>query len=144
MPFFGQEIMVMAESKGALDSTEYLAALAKNHDLARTKGIDATLTKHKLDAIIAPTGAPPAHIDLVNGDPSSGSSTTPAAVAGYPSITVPVGYSFGLPVGISFIGAAYSEPTLIKLAFAYEQATKLRHPPQFLPGAALPERSKTT
>ena len=137
MPYFGQEILVMAEAKGPLTSKPYLAALRRNHRLARTLGIDAVVAKHRLDAIVAPTGGPPWTTDCVNGDHFSGGSSTPAAVAGYPNITVPAGYVFGLPVGISFFGRAYSEPTLIKIAYAYEQATKHRRPPRFLPTADL-------
>jgi amidase len=137
MPYFGQDIMIRAEAKGPLTSKAYLAALAKNHRLSRTLGIDATMAKHKLDAIVAPTGGPPWPTDVVNGDHFTGGSSTPAAVAGYPSITVPAGYIFGLPVGISFIGKAWSEPALIKIAFAFEQATKFRRPPQCLPTADL-------
>jgi amidase len=137
MPYFGQEILVMAQGKGPLTSKPYLAALRKNHRLARTLGIDAVVTKHRLDAIVAPTGGPPWTTDCVNGDHFSGGSSTPAAVAGYPNITVPAGYVFGLPVGISFFGRAYSEPALIKIAYAYEQATKHRRPPCFLPTADL-------
>ena len=144
MPYFRQEIFLMAEKKGPLSEEKYRKALARNHELARARGIDATLAKYKLDALVAPTGGPPAPIDLVNGDPSSGSSTTPAAVAGYPSITVPAGYVFGLPVGISFIGRAYSEPMLIKLAYAYEQATEHRRPPQFLSSAPVQDAIKAT
>lgn len=137
MPWFGQEIFVMAEAKGPLDSPEYKKALATCRDLARGKGIDATLEKHRLDALVAPTSGPPWLIDLVNGDAYTGGSSTLAAVAGYPSVTVPAGYAFGLPVGISFFGAAWSEPTLIRLAFAFEQATKARRPPKLLPTADL-------
>jgi amidase len=129
--------MIRAEAKGPLTSKAYLAALAKNHRLSRTLGIDATMAKHKLDAIVAPTGGPPWPTDVVNGDHFTGGSSTPGAVAGYPSITVPAGYIFGLPVGISFIGKAWSEPALIKIAFAFEQATKFRRPPQYLPTADL-------
>ncbi|HEV2800080.1 MAG TPA: amidase [Pyrinomonadaceae bacterium] len=131
MPYFGQEIFLKAQEKGALTSKAYLTALAKNHRLSRAEGIDATLTKHRLDAIIAPTGGPPWTTDLVNGDHYTGGSSTPAAVAGYPNITVPAGYVYGLPVGISFFGRAYSEPVLIRLAYAFEQMTKHRRPPQF-------------
>ena len=131
MPYFGQEIMVKAQAKGPLTSKAYLAALAKNHRLSRTEGIDAVMTKHRLDAIIAPTGGPAWTTDLINGDHFSGSSSTPAAVAGYPNISVPSGYVYGLPVGISFFGSAYSEPVLIKLAYSFEQLTKHRRPPQF-------------
>ena len=122
MPYFGQEVMAMAEKKGPLTSAAYKAALARNHQMARTLGIDATMTKFKLDALIAPTGAPAWLIDLVNGDGGFASAASPssvAAVAGYPHITVPSGYYRGLPVGISFFGRAWSEPTLIKLAYAY-------------------------
>jgi amidase len=133
MPYFAQEIMIRAEAKGPLTSPEYQKALAKNLRLSRTEGIDAVMIKHKLDALIAPTGGPPWKTDLINGDHFTGGFSTASAVAGYPHITVPAGYVYGLPVGISFAGRAYSEPMLIKLAYAYEQATKHRRPPQFLP-----------
>lgn len=112
--------------------------LQKNHQLSRTEGIDATLKKYNLDAIVAPTGGPMCLIDLVIGDkliPPFGSprwSPSLPAVAGYPHITLPAGYIFGIPVGISFMAGAWSEPTLIKLAYSFEQATKYRKPPQFL------------
>jgi amidase len=139
MPFFGQDIMIEAQKKGPLSTPEYQEALAKCRSLTREKGIDALMDEHKLDAIVAPTHGPPGLIDLVNGDPGSGgSSSTPAAVAGYPSITVPAGYYFGLPVGMSFFGRAWSEPVLIKLAYAYEQAAKIRRPPTFAASADLP------
>ncbi|MBA2626398.1 MAG: amidase [Gemmatimonadales bacterium] len=134
--YFGQEIMLMAEKKGPLTSPAYRKALARNRRLAGPEGIDATLKRHRLDAIVVPTSAPPGFIDLVTGDHGAGGpSTTAPAVAGYPHITVPAGYSFGLPVGVSFIGTAWSEPTLIRVAHAFEQATKLRRPPRFLPSA---------
>ena len=133
MPFFGQEIMVMAQKKGPLTSTGYQKAVATCRALSRTKGIDAAMTKHRLDAIVAPTGGPAWPIDLVNGDHFFGASSTPAAVAGYPNITVPAGHVLGLPVGISFIGRPWTEAKLIGLAYAYEQATKHRQPPKFLP-----------
>jgi len=136
MPWFGQEIMVMAQKKGPLSEKKYRDELAKNIRMSRTQGIDATMTKYKLDAIVAPTGGPPWTTDLINGDHFSGASSTPAAVAGYPNINVPAGFWHNLPVGISFFGRAYSEPTLIKLAYAYEQASKHRRAPQFIPTLA--------
>jgi amidase len=138
MPFFGQELLERSQAKGTLADPAYRKALARCRLLARHRGIDATLARHRLDAIVAPTGGTPWLIDLVNGDAPSGGSSTPAAVAGYPSITVPAGQVFGLPVGISFIGAAWSEPTLIRLAYAFEQATRHRLPPRFQPTAELP------
>jgi amidase len=135
MPFFGQELFLKAQEKGPLTSKEYVNAVAKNHRLSRAEGIDAVMIKHRLDAIVAPTGGTPWVTDLVNGDHFSGGYSTPSAVAGYPHITVPAGYIHGLPVGISIFGRAWSEPTLIKIAYAYEQATKNRKAPQFLPTA---------
>src|SRR5215510_991739 len=137
LPYFGQDIMTKAQAKGPLTEKKYLDALAKNHLMSRTQGIDAVMTKNKLDAIIAPTGGPPWPTDWVNGDHFTGGYSTASAVAGYPHITVPAGYVFGMPVGISFFGVAWSEPTLIKFAYAFEQATKSRRAPQFLPTAKL-------
>jgi amidase len=131
MPFFGQELMLEAQKKGPLTDAAYLAAVARNAALSRKDGIDAVMDRLHLDALVAPSGSPPWTIDLVNGDHFVGSSTTPAAVAGYPSITVPAGDAFGLPVGISFIGRRWSEAQLIKYAYAYEQATKHRRAPTF-------------
>jgi len=133
MPYFEQEIFVEAEKKGPLTDEAYIKALEKNHRLAGKEGIDKTLQQYKLDAIVAPTGGPPWTTDLVNGDHGLGGSSSFAAVAGYANITVPAGYVFGLPVGISFFAGAFSESTLIKLAYSYEQATKFRQPPQFIP-----------
>ncbi len=133
MPYFGQEIMIQAQAKGPLTEKKYLDALANDLKLSRAEGIDATMDKYKLDAIVAPTGGPAWTTDLINGDHGSGSSSTPAAVAGYPNINVPAGFTHNLPVGASFFGRAYSEPTLIRLAYAYEQATKHRRPPRFIP-----------
>ena len=132
MPYFGQEIFYMAQKKGPLTETKYRQARAKCIRMARTDGIDATMTKHRLDALVAPTQGPVWLIDLVNGDGGGGGSfTQPAAVAGYPHITVPMGLVQGLPVGLSFVGRAWSEPTLLKLAYGYEQASKARRPPTF-------------
>ena len=132
MPYFGQDLFLKAEEKGPLTEKAYLDAVAKNHQLARTEGIDAIMDKHQLDALVAPTGGPAWLTDLVNGDHSAGGSSNAAAVAGYPNINVTAGSIFGLPVGISFFGRAWSEPTLIKLAYAFEQATKARQTPKFL------------
>jgi amidase len=137
MPFFGQELMLQAQKKGSLTEKEYKDALTKDLKLSRKEGIDAVMDRLHLDAIVAPTGTPPWTTDLINGDHSVGSSTTPAAVAGYPSITVPAGFAYGQPVGISFIGRAWSEATLIKFAYAYEQATRHRRPPTFAATADL-------
>jgi amidase len=133
MPYFGQDLMIKAQARGALSSKEYLDALEKDHRLSRTEGIDAVMSKFRLDALVAPTGGPAWCTDLINGDHDPGGSSTPAAVAGYPNINVPAGYAFGLPVGISFFGAANSEALLIKLAYAFEQATRHRRAPKFLP-----------
>lgn len=137
MPYFGQEIFLQAEAKGPLTDPAYKKALAACRHNYRTQGIDAMLAQHKLDALVAPTGGPAWLIDLVNGDSETGGSSSLAAVAGYPSITVPAGFAFGLPLGISFIGGAWSEPTLIKLAYAFEQTTKARKAPRFLATAEL-------
>ncbi len=133
MPFFGQDIFEKAEAKGPLTDPKYLQALRKNHMLTRTRGIDFIMKDLKLDALIAPTGGPPWPTDWLNGDHFSGGYSSASAVAGYPHITVPAGYVYGLPVGVSFFGGAYSEPTLIKAAYAFEQATKARRPPKYLP-----------
>ena len=138
--YFGQELVMTAEGKGPLSDEKYRAALARNQLLAREQGIDATMTKYKLDALVAPTGGPPWMIDLVNGDGGTAAAPGPStvtSVAGYPHITVPMGFVGGLPVGLSFFGRAWSEPTLIRLAYAYEQATKHRRPPTFAQTAEL-------
>jgi amidase len=138
MPYFGQDIMVKSQARGPLTSPAYLKALKTCRDLARKQGIDAVMSQHKLDALVAPTAGPASLIDLPNGDHITGGDiTSPPAVAGYPHITVPAGYVFGLPVGLSFVGGAYTEPVLIRLAFAFEQATKHRKPPRFLPSVDL-------
>jgi amidase len=131
MPYFGQERMLAAQKKGPLTESAYLDALATNHRLARQDGIDATLAKHDLSAIVAPSGAPACLTDWVRGDQRSNGTSSPAAVAGYPNLTVPAGYVFGLPVGISFIGGAWQEPTLLRLGYAFEQVRPVRVPPQF-------------
>jgi len=133
MPYFGQDLFIKAEAKGPLTEKAYLDALEKNHQFARTEGIDALMEKHQLDAIVAPTGGPAWLTDLVNGDHVAGGSSNAAAVAGYPNLNVTAGFLAGLPVGISFFGRAWSEPTLIKLAYSFEQATKARQAPRFLP-----------
>jgi len=133
MPWFGQEIMIQAQAKGPLTEKKYLDELAQDQKMSRTDGIDATMDKNNLDAIIAPTGGPAWVTDLVNGDHFSGASSTPAAVAGYPNINVPAGFSHELPIGISFFGRAWSEATLIRIAYSFEQATKHRRPPKFIP-----------
>lgn len=131
LPYFGQENLIRAQEKGPLTENGYREALERCWRLSRDEGIDAVMDKHKLDAIVAPSGGPAGKTDLVHGDRGIGGSSSPAAVAGYPNITVPAGQLFGLPFGISFFGRAYSEPTLLKLAFALEQATKARRPPKF-------------
>ena len=137
MPFFGQDFFIKAEQKGPLTEFGYIEARAKCLRLTRTEGIDAAFEEHEVDCFVAPTISLPCVTDPVNGDHWLGSSTSPAAISGYPSITVPAGYVFGLPVGMSFFGAAWSEPTLIRLAYAFEQASKFRQPPRFLPTADL-------
>ncbi|HSC28174.1 MAG TPA: amidase [Vicinamibacterales bacterium] len=138
MPYFGQELFAMAQKKGPLTEPAYRKALATCRSLSRAKGIDAVMNRHRLDAIVAPTGSPAWPIDLVNGDHFLGASSTAAAVAGYPNVTVPAGFVEGLPVGLSFIGRAWSESRLIALAYAYEEATTHRRPPAFLPTLLLP------
>jgi amidase len=140
MPFFGQELFVRAEKKGPLTTPAYRRALATCRSRSRTLGIDAVMQRLRLDALVAPTGSPAWTTDPINGDHFTGASSTPAAVAGYPSITVPAGSVHGLPVGISFIGRAWTESRLIALAYAFEQITKHRRPPTFAPTLALADR----
>jgi len=140
LPHFGQEIMLMAQKKAPLTDAKYRAELTGNRRLAGALGIDATMKTYRLDALVAPTGGPAWLIDLVNGDGGTAAAPGPStvtSVARYPHITVPMGFVRGLPVGISFFGRAWSEPTLIKLAYSYEQATKHRRPPTFAATATL-------
>jgi amidase len=132
MPHFGQDIFIKSEQKGGLDSKEYVDALALNQRLTRAEGIDFIMDKFKLDALVAPTGGPAWLTDLIDGDHSAGGSSNAAAVAGYPNINVTAGNLWGLPVGISFFGRAWSEPTLLKIAYSFEQLTKARQKPRFL------------
>lgn len=138
MPWFTQDLLETSLENGSLDDPVYLAMVARVQRLGRDEGIDAVLNEHRLDALVAPTNAPAWRIDLVNGDHRIGGSSTPSAIAGYPILTVPAGYRAGLPVGLSFLGGAYSEPTLIKLAYSFEQATQARHAPTYAPPGVLP------
>jgi amidase len=137
MPYFAQDIFLKAQAKGPLTDKQYLDALEANHRLSRTEGIDAVMDKFNLDAIVAPTAGPAWLTDLVNGDHAGGGSSNAAAVAGYPDITVPAGFLFGLPVGLSFFGRAWSEPTLLKIAYGFEQAVRARKPPRFPASVAI-------
>jgi amidase len=132
MPYFEQDLFIKSEQKGGLDSKEYIDALTLNQRLSRAEGIDFIMDKFKLDALVAPTGGPAWLTDLINGDHSAGGSSSAAAVAGYPNINVTAGSFWGLPVGISFFGRAWSEPTLLKIAYSFEQITKARQKPRFL------------
>ena len=132
MPHFGQELFISAQAKGDLDSQEYKDALENNLKFSREQGIDKVLAENQLDALVAPTGELAWLTDFIHGDASGNSFTTPAAVAGYPHITVPAGFAKGLPCGISFVGKAWSEPTLIAMAYAYEQASRRRRPPSYI------------
>ncbi len=136
MPYFGQEIFLQAQAKGLLTDEAYLTALATSRRLGGADGIDTTLREHNLDAIVAPTGAPAWPTDWVNGNRFMGGSSSPAARAGYPLVSVPAGYVFGLPVNITFMGTAWSEPALIRLAYAFEQARGPRQAPRFRPSLA--------
>ena len=131
LPFFGQELLESAQAKGPLTEPEYLEAKEKCRRLAGQEEIDVVMDQQHLDALVAPTTTPAWKIDLVNGDALRGSSAKSAALAGYPLVSVPAGEVMGLPVGITLMGRAWSEPTLIKLAYAFEQATKVRRPPQY-------------
>ena len=132
MPWFGQEIFLAAEEKGPLTDSAYREAVVGARRLAADDGVDAAVDRHRLDAIVAPTGGPAWVTDLVNGDHFAGSSSEPAAIAGYPNVTVPAGFVHGLPVGVSFFGRPWSEPTLLRIAHGFERATRHRVPPGFL------------
>lgn len=131
MPYFGQEILIEAEAKGPLTEAAYLTARGEASRLSREEGLDAVLSELRLDAILGPSGGPAWVTDLVHGDTFSVGSSGAAAVAGYPNVTAPAGYVHGLPVGVSFFGHAWSEPTLIRIAWAFEQAAPHRRPPRF-------------
>ena len=137
LPFFGQETLTEAEAKGPLSESTYLEARSRCLKWAREDGIDVVMDKHQLDALVAPTTGPAHTLDLIAGDRGLGGSSSYAAVAGYPAITVPAGNIFGLPMGISFFGRAWSEPKLLALGYAFEQATRARRTPQFLNTAAI-------
>jgi amidase len=137
MPYFGQELFIEAQKKGPLTSPEYLKARAACRALAATRGIDPVMTAHNLEALVAPTISPAWPIDVINGDHYLGASSSAAAIAGYPSITVPAGFVHGLPVGLTFIGRPWTEDRLIGLAYAFEQATRHRQPPDFKPSVIL-------
>lgn len=137
MAWFGQETFLYAESKGGLDSPEYLEALGMVRQLARRNGIDATLSRHQVDAIVAPTTSPAWLIDLLLGDNTELGASVISAAAGYPSVTVPAGDVLGLPVGMIFIGTAWSEPTLLKLAYGFEQTVRARRAPTFQPSVPM-------
>lgn len=132
LPFFGQELLERAQATGPLTETEYVEALEQCRRLGVREGFDIAMDEHQLDALVAPTTTPAWKVDLVNGDPIRGSSAKSAALGGYPLVSVPAGHAMGLPVGITFMGRAWSEPTLIRLAYAFEQATKARRPPQYV------------
>ena len=137
MPYFGQELFLRAQAKGGLDSPEYLTALDSCRNLSREEGIDKVMAAHKLDALVAPSNGPAWMTDFIKGDNGGGGFSQPAAVAGYPHVTVPAGYVAGLPIGISFVAGAWAEPRLIALAYAFEQATKHRRSPTFPAGVSM-------
>jgi amidase len=134
MPFFGQERLIVSEATGSLADPRYRKAVETVQRLTRAEGIDAVMNRHRLDALVAPTSGPAWLTDHIRGDRfDGGDSAGTAAIAGYPDITVPMGLVAGLPVGLSYFGRAWSEPTLLRIAYAYEQGTKRRQPPQFRP-----------
>jgi amidase len=138
MPYFDQGIFLSADARTGLDDIEYVNAVLRIQHAGRDNGIDAVLQEHALDALVAPTNGPATKIDLINGDHWLGGTSTLAAIAGYPLVTLPAGYRHGLPVGITFMGTAFSEATLIKLAYAFEQQVQVWTEPEFLPGSVIP------
>lgn len=139
MPWFDQQIFLNAEARTGLDDIEYISTVLRIQAAGRDNGIDTALAEHQLDALVAPTNGPATKIDLVNGDHWLGGTSTLAAIAGYPLVTVPAGFRHGLPVGITFMGGAFSESTLVKLAYAFEQQVQAWQPPTFIPGGVIPE-----
>jgi amidase len=139
LPFFGQELLIASNKKGPLTEGRYLDARDRARRLAGAEGIDAVMNEHRLDAIVAPTAGPACRVDFVYGDRGEGASSSPAAVAGYPNISVPAGYVYGLPVGISFFGRAWSEPVLLKLAYAFERHSRARQQPRYRPSVTWSE-----
>ena len=139
MPWFGQELLERSQARGPLTDQAYRDALQRSKSLAGEQGIDAALKANTLDALVAPTGGPAWVTDWINGDHFSGGSSTPSAVSGYPAITVPAGFVHGLPIGLSFFAGAWSEPKLIKFAYAFEQATQARKPPQYRSHVQMPQ-----
>jgi len=143
MPWFGQDILELGLDDNLLEESVYEALATKMQRLAREDGIDAVLREHELDAIVAPANSPATPIDLVNGDHHVGGSSTPSAVAGYPIVTVPAGLYAGLPVGLNFLGGAFSEASLIRLAYSYEQASQARRPPTYAAAGVFPPSPAT-
>ena len=137
MPWFQQEILIQCQERGPLTEEAYRDALAEAMRLSRDEGIDAVMAAHALDAIVAPTGSPAWTTDLINGDRYHMGSSSPAAISGYPNISVPMGFFSGLPVNVSIWGRAWSEPELLRIAFAYEQLTQHRRTPKFIPTLGL-------
>jgi len=138
LPYFDQGIFLSAEARSGLDDIEYINAVLRIQYAGRDNGLDAALQQNSLDALIAPTNGPATKIDLVNGDHWLGGTSTLAAIAGYPLVTVPAGYRHGLPIGITFMGGAFSEETLVRLAYAFEQRVQVFTAPTFLPGSVIP------
>lgn len=143
MPYFGQELLTMAQSMGPLSDLQYIEARQRNYRISREEGIDAVMDKFALDALVVPTTSPAWKTDLVNGGGSKGNGARPTALAGYPAISVPAGEAYGLPVGITIMGRAYSESVLIRLAYAFEQATQYRRAPRYEPLSAYPSDART-